>query len=334
MSTIRDVAKKAGVSIGSVSRVLNNNNDYKMTDETKNRILDAIKELNYSPSSSYTKRNSRLIGCIQRITIEGTKDSYFAAISTGIVERLNQCGEALSFSQTQFDFEQSADLESIFPKIPKGLIIMGEINYQAYSKLREKIEHIVGIDTNYDDIDNIRYNRLQAGIIAVEHLISCGHKKIAYIGSHIKKDDPSDVGRYEAYKRVMQKYKYEVDPNWIIDCKWHRETCFEETIKLLQLENKPTAIFVASDHMAIASMAAIHSLKLNIPEDISVIGISDIKASAYLTPPLTTVSIPQKEMGELAAETLLQRMKGDNTITKQIYVPCKLIIRNSIKKIN
>ena len=104
--------------------------------------------------------------------------------------------------------------------------------------------------------------------------------------------------------------------------------------KLLQLENRPTAIFVASDHMAIASMAAIHSSGLRIPQDISVIAISDIAESAYLTPPLTTVSIPQKEMGKIATEILLQRINGDSTITKQVFVPCKLTIRNSVKKIN
>ena len=86
--------------------------------------------------------------------------------------------------------------------------------------------------------------------------------------------------------------------------------------------------------MAIASMSAIHSLGLKIPEDISVIAISDIEESAYLTPPLTTVSIPQKEMGKLATEVLLHRINGDTTITKDIFVPCKLTVRNSVKKIN
>lgn len=335
MATIRDVANKAGVSIGSVSRVINNDNTNKMTEETKNRILNAITELNYTPSIAYSKKKSgKLIGCIQRITIEGTKDSYFATISSGIMEKLNECGETLTFSQTQFEFETTSNIESVFPKMPKGLIIMGDINPDAYQQLKAKVQYIVGVDTSYNDIDNIRYNRFQAGVMAVEHLIACGHKKIAYIGSHIQKDNLDDIGRFEAYNRVMQKYNLPIDQNWIIDCKWHRETCFEKTIELLQLENKPTAIFVASDHMAIASMAAIHSKKLNIPEDISVIGISDIDASAYLTPPLTTVSIPQKEMGEIVAETLLQRMKGDSTITKQIFVPCKLIIRNSIKNMN
>ena len=211
---------------------------------------------------------------------------------------------------------------------------MGDISDSAYKFLKSKIKHIIGVESPYNDIDNIRYNRFNAGVIALEHLVECGHKKIAYIGSNIKKDNLNNIGRFEAYTRVMEVNNLEIDPNWVINCKWHRDTCFNETVKLLQSDNRPTALFVASDHMAIASMSAIHSLGLKIPEDVSVIAISDIEESAYLTPPLTTVSIPQKEMGKLATEVLLHRINGDTTITKDIYVPCKLTIRNSVKKIN
>ena len=222
----------------------------------------------------------------------------------------------------------------MFKTFPLGMIIMGDISDSAYKFLKSKIKYIVGVETSYDDIDNIRYNRYLAGLEAINHLIECGHKKIAYIGSNINTDSITNIGRFEAYLRVLGKNNLEVNPNWIINCNWHRDTCFNETIKLLQSENRPTAIFVASDHMAIASMAAIHSLGLSIPEDISVIAISDIDEAAYLTPPLTTVNIPQKEIGKLATEILLQRINGDTTITKQVYVPCKLTIRNSVKKLN
>ena len=334
MASIRDVAKLAGVSITSVSRVLNNDKTFNISEETREKIYAAIKELNYKIPESYNKsttiRNS--IGCIQRLTVEGNKDNYFSTIASGIKQHLSLYGKSLQFLFTQFDFENN-DYEKIFHTYPKGLIIMGDISNEAYEFLSTKIKHIVGIDTSYEEIDNVRYNRFNAGVLAVEHLIECGHKKIAYIGSNINRDNLSNIGRFEAYLRVMKKNNLIVDDSWIIDSKWHRNTCFEETIKLLQSENRPTAIFVASDHMAIAAIAAINSLGLKVPEDISVIAISDIAESAYLTPPLTTVSIPQKDMGKIAIETLLQRLNGDTTIKKQIYVPCKLIVRNSVKKI-
>ena len=334
MASIRDVAKLAGVSITSVSKVINNDTSFSISNETKKRIYDAIEQLNYQIPNSYkTPKQSRFnIGCIQRLTIEGNKDNYFSTIASGIKEQLSKSGKALQFSLTQFDFE-SEDYKTMFQNYPLGLIIMGDISEDAYEFLKTKIKYLVGIDTSYDDIDNIRYNRFAAGVQAVEHLVECGHKKIAYIGSNIAQDNLKNIGRFEAYTRVLKKNNLPIKDEWIINCHWHRDTCYEETIKLLSREDKPTAIFVASDQMAIASMSAIHSLGLRIPEDISVVAISDIVEAAYLTPPLTTVSIPQKEMGKLATEIMLQRINGDSTITKQVFVPCKLIIRNSVKKI-
>ena len=335
MASIRDVAKLAGVSITTVSRIINNDQSFNITKETKDKVYEAIAELHYNIPDAYksTKSKKNSIGCIQRLTVEGNKDNFFSTVASGIKEQLSKYGKSIQFSLTQFDFE-SEDFENTFNTFPLGLILMGDMSDSAYKFLKSKIKHIIGIETPYSDIDNIRYNRFNAGVMAVEHLVKCGHKKIAYIGSNIVPDNLSNIGRFEAYMRVMSVNKLQVDPNWIINCKWHRDTCFNETVKLLQSENRPTALFVASDHMAIASMAAIHSLGLSIPEDISVIAISDIVEAAYLTPPLTTVNIPQKEMGKLATEILLQRINGDTTITKEVFVPCKLTIRNSVKKIN
>ena len=333
MASIRDVAKLAGVSITSVSRVLNNDKNFTITEETKNKIYDAIETLNYKVPESYTKHNLKrfTIGCIQRLTIEGNKDNYFTTIASGIKSHLSKQGKQLEFLLTQMDFD-STNYKNIFQTYPKGLIIMGDINREAYEFLKTKIKYIVGIDTTYEDIDNIRYNRFDAALQAMEYLIKCGHKKIAYIGSNIVKDNLKNIGRFEAYTRVMAINNLEVNPDWVIDSKWHKETCYNETIKLLKSPDRPTAIFVASDYMAIIANSAIHTLGLRVPEDISIISISDILESSYVTPPLTTVAIPQKEMGKLAAEVLLQRINGDDTIKKQIFIPCKLTIRHSVKR--
>lgn len=334
MASIRDVAKLAGVSITSVSRILNNDPNFNIPEETKKKIYDAVTELNYKIPESYVKTETKKqsIGCIQRLTVEGTKDNYFSTIVSGIKQHLSKHGKSLQFLLTQLDFEVN-DYEHIFQTYPKGLILMGDISEEAYNFLKTKIKYIVGIDTSYDDIDNVRYNRFLAGVEAVEYLVENGHKKIGYVGSNINPNNLKNIGRFEAYLRVMRLNNLPIENNWIIDSKWHRDTCFSETIKLLSSENRPTALFVASDHMAIAAIAAINSLGLKVPDDISVIAISDIAESAYITPPLTTISIPQKDMGKLATEILLQRINGDTTIKKQIFVPCKLTVRNSVKKI-
>lgn len=335
MATIRDVAKLSGVSIASVSRIMNNDITYKVSEKTRQKVLAAIEELNYKPSEAYTRRktSSHRIGCIIKLTIEKTKDSYFSEILNGINDYLVRNNLILEFTKSQYDFSSPSMIENLFQVPPIGLIVMDTLSEENLKKLQSKIKFIVGVDTNIDTIDNIRYNRFHAGYQVMDYLISCGHQKIAYIGSHIIKDNITDIGRFEAYQRMMSLYNYDIDPNWIIDCEWHRQIAFNKTIELLRYKNRPTAIFVASDHMAIAAVSAIHHEGLKVPEDISVIGISNIDASKYLNPPLTTVSIPQREMGEIAANTLLQRINGDTTVPKQIYVPTKLIIRNSVKVI-
>lgn len=336
MITIRDIAKESGVSIASVSRIMHNDPTYKVSQETKERVLETIKKMDYKLPEAYAKRKAvkYKIGCINKLTIEKTKDSYFSEILNGITDFLVRNNQVLDFTTAQYESLNPSTFDSMFADPPKGLIVMDILPQETIEYLQKKIAYIVGIDTKIETIDNVRYNRFYAGYQAMEHLIRNGHKKIAYIGSHIIKDNITDIGRFEAYERMMAINNFEIRPEWIIDCEWHRQICFDKTIELLRLENRPTAIFVASDHMAIAAISAIHHENLKVPDDISVVGISNIEASKYLNPPLTTVNIPQREIGEIAANTLLQRINGDKTVPKQIYVPTKLVIRDSVRNLS
>lgn len=332
MSTIRDVAAKAGASIASVSRILNNDPTYKTTAETRERILTAARELNYALPQSAKKRPDINIGCINRLTVERTKDSYYASILDGIQSYLARQNIRLGFIESQFDVANKETLDTLLRPNTKGLILMDNLGEDIVDYILSKVKCVVGIDTGLRQIDNVRYNRFEAGCQAMQHLIDNGHRKIAYIGSHIS-DDTVSIGRHEAYLRMMKKYDCPVRPEWEIDCEWHRRICYDKTLRLMQLPDRPTAIFVASDHMAMSSMAAVHELKLSIPGDVSIIGISDIDASKYLNPPLTTVAIPQNDIGEIAVDTLLQRMNGNNTLPKEIFVPTRLVVRSSVRNL-
>lgn len=220
-------------------------------------------------------------------------------------------------------------LSSLLSRPPKGLILMDEPAEQTMRLLSSKIKCIVGIDSRQPSIDNVCYDRFEAGCQAMRYLLSKGHKKIAYIGAHIAENAMS-IGRYEAYLRMMRSADLPVNPDWIIDSNWHRGICFEKTLKLMRLPDRPTALFVGSDHMAIAAISALHTLDISIPNEISVIGISDIADAKYLNPPLTTIAIPQIEIGEIAASTLLQRIGGDTSLPKRIVVPTALVERSSV----
>ncbi len=337
MATIRDIAALAQVSIASVSRILNEDASFNTTAATREKVLEAAKALNYQPSPNPKKRKQAIgnrVICIHRLTTEKQVDSYYASILRGIQKYLERSNYSLDFIQPQFDEEENLNLEGLFRTSGKGLILMDTFSEETMQFLRSKVKPIVGIDTQNAEIDNVRYNRFEAGCKAMQYLIDNGHKKIAYVGSKIPQPHSLDFGRSEAYLRMMSAYGYPVRPEWMIDCEWKRQICFDKTLNLLNCPELPTAIFVGSDHMAMSCIAALHQAKLSIPDDISVIGISNIEGSEYLTPPLTTVAIPQIEMGEIAAEALLSRINGNTTVPKQIFVPTKLIERRSVKKIN
>ncbi len=332
MATIRDVAEKAGVSIASVSRILSADPTYRATPETRERVLGAIRELNYVPNPNYRKRKAQAkvtIGCISRVTVEHTEDSYYSAILHGAQDFLMRQKYDFDFVLTQYDIINTESLASLFTHPPKGLLLMGDPSAETMRFLSSKIKHIVGIDTVQPTIDNICYDHFEAGCRAMRYLLGQGHRKIAFIGANLP-GDPLNIGRYEAYVRMMAQANLPVDPAWVLDSEWHRSVCHDKTLALMKRENRPTAILVSSDHMAIAAMSAIRSLDISIPEEISIIGISDIEDAKYLSPPLTTIAIPQKEIGEIAANTLLQRIQGDRTLPKRIVVPTKLVERDSV----
>ena len=337
MATIREVAAAAGVSIASVSRILNRDPTYVATEATKTKVLETAKMLGYElPSSRRKHRRTQgnRIGCIHRLTAERQVDSYYASILRGVQKYLEQHDYSLDFIQSQFDIADRQNLEAIFNTPCKGLIIMDTPSDETIEYIHSKVKHVVGIDTQIENIDNVRYNRFEAGCHAMQYLIDNGHSKIASIGYKLPRPNALNFGRFEAYMRMMSLHGFPVYPEWTIDCEWERQICFDKTIQLLNAPVRPTAIFVGSDHMAIACIAALHQMQLSIPKDISVIGISDIEASRYLNPPLTTIAIPQQEIGEIAAEDLLSRINGNTTVPKQIFVPTRLVVRESVRKLN
>lgn len=334
MANIREVAKLSKVSPASVSRILNNDPTYHASEETVKRVFSVAKKLGYSiPENRRSKRKRIRFGCISRMTVEHTKDSYFSSIANSIQEFCNKNNVDFELLQSQFDIENPSVLHGFLSSNLNGVIVMGDLDPAVMQAICERGISIVGIDSSSNLIDNVRYNRYQAGCNAMEYLISKGHKKIAYVGSNIYPRDIWEVGRFDAYKKVLSIENLPINYDWVLDCKWQRETCYNLVKNLLSQKDKPTAFFVASDHMAIAAMSAIYDCGLKIPEDISIIGITDIEVSKYLNPPLTTIKIPQEEIGIIAASTLLARVNGDDTIAKQIFIPTELIERKSVKNI-
>lgn len=338
MSSIREVAKLANVSIATVSRVLNNDTRYKMTEETKNRVLDAVKQLNYTPAPIQRKKpaashaanslNAK-IGCILRVTKKGYNDPYYMSVLAGAEKRLRESGIDLAFMKAAPVLLDKNSLISTFNDSLDGLILMEPLSDTIYQYIRKRVPHIVGIDTLRDDIDDVGYDHLQNGILATQHLIDKGHKEIGFIGGSGEGCDIKDSKRYQGYIIAMHKANLPVQEEWIIDCNWNEDECVEKVDKLCKSCHYPTAFFAASDLMAMAAMKSFYTNDIPVPKRVAVIGMSDIEMSQYSNPPLTTYHVPKEEIGRIAANLLLSRIQGYETLPQKIILPTAFVERSS-----
>ncbi len=340
MSTIRDVANLANVSVATVSRVINNDTKYKMTDETRSRVWQAITELNYmakSPvrASSGKKDGIRSevpakIGCILSVTKNKYKDPYFMSILSGAEERLMEQGYELSFVKTGAELEDRKTLYSTFSTPISGLILMESLNAETYHFIRNQVPNIAGVDTQWEDIDNVGYDHYRVAAMAVQHLLSLGHKEIGFIGGSGISKNIKTSQRYRGYYSSLHAAGLQVNPDWVIDCAWDENICMEKISQLCRKGNSyPTAFFVASDLMAMAALSGLYSLGISVPNEVAIIGLSNLEISKYSNPPLTTIEIPTREIGMVAVDLLISRMNGYTLLPRKVILPTNLIQRHS-----
>jgi len=337
MSTIRDVAKLANVSTATVSRILNQDTRYKITDETKARVLAAVKELDYKlqPRTSHRKAVTQLdpacvkIGCVLSVTKKKYNDPYFMTILSSAEEQLHSKGYSISFIRTGRELNDRNLLTSTFESDVTGLLLMDTLNEEIYGYIRSRVPYIVGVDTRMEDIDNVAYNHHHVAIHGTEHLISLGHTQIGYIGGSSESDTILQSYRYQGYSMAMHAAGLSVNPDWVINCEWDEELCAEKIHDLCRNDNLPTAFFVGSDLMAIATMNALSAHHISIPGQVAIVGMSDIEMARFTDPPLTTLHVPKEQIGIIAANLLIDRINGSTLLPQRITLPSALIKRSS-----
>jgi LacI family transcriptional regulator len=339
LSTIREVANLADVSVATVSRVINNDMKYKMTDETRARVWQAITKLNYtakapvraSSGKNDTNRSDApaKIGCVLSVTRNKYKDPYFMSILSGVEEQLMEQGYELTFIKTGAELEDKKTLYNTFSNSVSGLILMESLNSETYHFIRNQVPNIVGVDTQWEDIDNVGYDHYRVANMAVQHLIERGHKNIGYIGGSGSSNNLRTSQRYRGYYSSLHAAGLQVNPDWAIDCAWDENICMEKITALCSGGNYPTAFFVASDLMAMAALSGLYSLGISVPNEVAIVGLSNIEISKYSNPPLTTIEIPTKEIGMVAVDLLISRLNGYNLLPRKVILPTNLLVRNS-----
>nr|WP_315048521.1 LacI family DNA-binding transcriptional regulator [uncultured Leptotrichia sp.] len=335
MATIREVAKKAGVSITTVSRILNNDESFEVTAFTKEKVLKAVKQLNYVKKrnkSKISQSNISIIKCFDE-KIE-SDDPYFVSLKINLENNLKKIFSKIKFFNLD-DIKKMIKLNeiSIF-SFADAIIFIGEIDKEKLKFFKEFNKNIICVDMYDTDnfIDYIKFDTRNSVEIVLNYILKLNHKKIGLlVGRNRVVKDLIDF-REKYFKEIMLKeglYKEE----YVKIGDFSTESGYLMMKELLELKDRPTAIFCGNDSIAMGAYEAIRENKLKIPEDISIIGFNNLKLSKYYTPPLTTIKIDTKLMAQETVNSLVELLEGRRDYHKKVFLPIELIERESCQKI-
>lgn len=331
MATMKDIARLAKVSTSTVSHVINNSRF--VSEEIREKVLRVVKELNYTPSAlarSLKVNETKTIGML----VTATSNPFFAEVMAGVELYCQQHHYNLIIATTNGDNERlQHHLQMLIQRKVDGLLLMcGDARLSASSNLNIPLPLVV-VDWWFTELnaDKIFENSESGGYLATKSLIEAGHRKIGIITGNLAKSLAQN--RLEGYKQALTEANIAINPNWIVQSHFDFEGGIVGMNKLLAQTDRPTAVFASSDTIAVGAYQAIWQVGLKIPQDISIIGYDDIELAKYLSPPLSTISQPKAELGKLAVETLLKRIRAESTEFQTIMLEPELILRDSIHHI-
>ncbi|MBI4634665.1 MAG: LacI family DNA-binding transcriptional regulator [Deltaproteobacteria bacterium] len=332
--TIKDVAQRAGVNASTVSRVINSDSKLSIREETKRRVLDAIRELGYHPNS--IARNLRLktsdaIGML----IPDITNPLFPEVIKGVENLASEKDLSLILCHTWDNHEKELKMIRFLLNRRVDGLLLASVHMRA-----EAIEEIEKSGTPYVLVNRGNRKDVSAYVVAdntagakmaVHHLIGLGHKKIAHIAGFLYTD--TGLERIEGYRKELNLADIPFNSDYMVEAGYTEPEGYKAMNKLLLLPDRPTAVFAANDLLAMGAILAIHEKGLSVPEDISVVGFDGIWLVERITPALTTVKVPLNEMGYLAMNMLFNKMKGMPVEQERIVLKPSLVVRCSTDRV-
>lgn len=335
-TTIKDVAKYAGVSVASVSYVLNDID--KVTAETKDRILKAIADLDYKPSLTarcLSKGDSKLIGVSLPITEKGDipgvlleNNPFFGEFISGIEYTTRKKGYDILISGVDTN-EQYKDW--IQRRRLDGIIMLGVYPrsiFEEINKLEIPIVLTDAYETYAAEFHRVMVEDELGGYLATKHLLERGHKNIAFIAGSIK-NSFTNLYRFEGYKKALKEARIKFNKDFVLEDHVTFNGGYRTGKRLLEGESKVTAVFAAADIMAIGIMKSYIENGKSIPKDLSVIGFDDIKFGQYTTPSLTTMKQDIIMKGRVSAEMIMEDLENNRRTNHSIVLKPELVVRGS-----
>jgi len=329
-TSIQDIAKAANVSIATVSRVFNNSN--KVRSETANKVLEVAKKMNYRPNRVARRmRVKNSDSLILGLIVTDLGNPFFSDLSRGVEDIAYKNKQALLVCNTDEDPEKEKFyIDSMLSERVSGIIIAPTTgNYDYLRSLKEQNYPIVCVDRYPSDlnIDTVTINNKKGAYEATKRLIELGHKRIGIINGI--RNLSTTAGRYNGYKKAIKEAGIQLSKDLVV-FENYKESGGREAIQhFLSLDSPPTAVFCTNNLMTLGCYEELHKRRINIPEDMAIIGFDDMPWAVALDPPLTAIKQPSYELGVNAVELLLKRLRKTNGNTMHMVLNPELIIRDS-----
>ncbi|WP_332631376.1 LacI family DNA-binding transcriptional regulator [Halalkalibacter flavus] len=322
-----DVAKLANVSTATVSRVISKPNSVSI--DKRQRVLDVIKELNYQPhiiARQFKTNKTKTI----LVVVPDVTSAFFAEVLRGIEHIAIKNDYLVILGNTENKIDTEKKFVNLLPQrqVDGMVMLTARLDKKTLEDLSKKYplvlacEYIEGLTVPTVSIDNISCARK-----VTEHLIRLGHTKIAHITGPINVILSRD--RLKGYQEAMINNGLDIVKLYIQEGNFCFESGYDQMSKLLALEDRPTAVFIFNDEMAMGAIRAIKDSELNVPEDIAVVSFDNVYMSSVCEPRITTVNQPKYEIGRIAMDLLLKLINGEEVQNSKIILKDELIIRDS-----
>lgn len=324
---IHSVAREAGVSIATVSKVINHTGS--ISEQTRKRVLEAMNKLNYHrdvAAASLRSKRTNAIGLL----VPDISNPFYADIARSIEDRSCELGFNVMMCNTDNDPEKEKNYLSLLTSQRiDGLVVASA--FRSTDLLEEMMDQqrvpivLIASEIPKLSINTVTVDDYKGGYLAASHLLSLGHKKIAIIAENIRSNKP----RLSAFKDAMQEAELPVPDEYIVKTEALIQKGYESAKQLLSLKERPTAIFACNDLLAAGVIQAAKEIDISIPHDLSVVGFDNTVLSTTTSPMLTTVSQPIKEMGAKVVELLMQEMEAARPYKERLLLSPELMIRQS-----
>lgn len=336
--TLKKIAEEVGVSVSTVSRVVNQNNPKAARKEVQDKIWEVVRRTGYVPNSAardLQKGNAAASAGTNSLALvfaraqDSSSDPFFTQIARHVEEEAFKQNYFVKYSFSAQDITNPDFYNQLLDINVDGVVILGRYDEALLKFLTERFKNIVytGLNPVDKDYDQVICNGYEAGGAAIKYLYNLGHRQIAYIGERLNEI------RYRAYKDTLTELGLKEAFVTTVDGKHSSEFGYRSVLEMVSSGANVTSIFCANDATAIGVIKGLKDKGFEVPGDISVISIDDIETAQYISPMLTTIHIPLEELGNITTQTIISRINRKHRLPMKISLPFHIAERESCRPI-